>query len=148
MRARTPILRPMIALVAIVLACASCRDFTAADAVPELPAGAEPIQTPAGYAQWWGQVEQCAGRVASMSRVQFFSIPGRTSFTYHDGQYDGYWWNGVHWIVLAGEKVEDGMIVRHEMLHDLLGRGDHPAAFFQERCGAIVACNGSCRTEG
>ena len=41
-----------------------------------------------------------------------------------DGKYDGYWWNGVHWILLAGEKASDAMIVRHEMLHELLGRGE------------------------
>jgi hypothetical protein len=30
-------------------------------------------------------------------------------------------------------------------MHDLLGRGDHPAEYFQRRCGTIVACNGPCR---
>jgi hypothetical protein len=134
----------MIALIAIVLACAGCRDFVAVTVPPELPAGAQPITPPADYGQWWSAVEQCAGRIANMSRIQFFSLPGRTSFMYQDGQYDGYWWNGVHWILLAGDKVQNGMIVRHEMLHDLLGRGDHPAVYFQERCAGIVACNGTC----
>jgi hypothetical protein len=145
MRARTPAFRSMIALMTIALACADCRDFTAITSPPELPAGAQPIDPPADYAGWWSAVEQCAGRLGNMSRVQFFTVPGRTSFMYKDGQYDGYWWSQVHWIVLAGDKVQNAMIVRHEMLHDLLSRGDHPPAFFQARCGAIVACNGSCR---
>jgi hypothetical protein len=44
--------------------------------------------------------------------------------------------------------VEQGALVRHEMLHDLLGRGDHPAEFFQRRCGAVVYCNAECRADG
>ena len=46
-----------------------------------------------------------------------------------------------HVAVLAGEQVGNGMVVRHEMLHELLGRGDHPAAYFQVRCAGLVACN-------
>jgi hypothetical protein len=149
MRACTPGTRPSIALIAIVLACAGCRDLADAPAAtpPELPLGAAALDIPADYAAWWSATEQCAGRVADLSRIRWFSVPGHTSFVYGDGQYDGYWWNGVHWILLAGDKVQDGMIVRHEMLHDLLGRGDHPPAYFQERCAGVVACNEVCRAD-
>ena len=82
-----------------------------------------------------------------MSRVTWFVVPGHSSFIYGTVQYDGYWWNGVHWIILAGDKVENGMIVRHEMLHELLGRGDHPAEYFQQRCGGVVVCNEACRAD-
>jgi hypothetical protein len=43
--------------------------------------------------------------------------------------------------------VDNAAIVRHEMLHDLLGRGDHPAEYFQRRCAAVVACNEACRAD-
>ena len=133
----------------MVLSCAACRDFTAVTVAPDLPRGAEPLEPPPpDYAAWWAATEQCAGRTADISRVTWFAMPGRTSFTYQDGQYDGYWWNGVHWILLAGDKVQNGMIVRHEMLHDLLGRGDHPAKWFQERCAGVVECNEVCRADG
>jgi hypothetical protein len=143
MSRRTSTLGPTAALIAITLTCAGCRDFTAV-AAPELPAGAVTLDPLPDYVSWWSTVERCAGRKADVSRIHWFSIPGRTSFVYHDGQYDGYWWSEVHWILLAGDKVENGMIVRHEMLHDLLGRGDHPPEYFQQRCANIVACNGTC----
>jgi hypothetical protein len=146
MPARTPPTHSAIALTALVVALAGCRDF-AAPAVPALPPGAQTFVPPAEYADWWNATEQCAGRTGDMSRVRWFDVPGRTSFAYLDGQYDGYWWDQVHWIILAGDKVENGLVVRHEMLHELLGRGDHPAAYFQQRCAAIVECNETCRAD-
>jgi hypothetical protein len=53
----------------------------------------------------------------------------------------------VHWILLAGEKVTDAGIVRHEMLHELLGRGDHPARYYQQLCANVVTCNEACRED-
>ena len=115
---------------------------------PELPATAEALTPPAAYADWWRATEDCAGLHGDLSRITWFVVPGRTSFTYGAAQYDGYWWNGVHWILLAGEKVENPLVVRHEMLHELLGRGDHPAEYFQGRCAALVICNEACREDG
>ena len=148
MSARTSPLGPTVAFIAVALACAGCRDFTSAPLPPDLPDGALAIDPPSNYGAWWSATEQCAGRNGDMSRVHWFVVPGRTSFLYGGGQYDGYWWDDVHWILLAGDKLQNGMIVRHEMLHDLLGRGDHPAAYFQERCAGIVACNEVCRADG
>ena len=137
-------------IAATAFTLAACSDMATAlrrAAPPPLPDGAQALTPPTSYAQWWRDTEQCAGRTGEMSRIHWFSIPDRTSFMYLDGQYDGYWWNDVHWIILAGDKVQDAMIVRHEMLHDLLGRGDHPAAYFQERCAGVVACNDVCRAD-
>jgi hypothetical protein len=148
MSARPSSVRSTIAIGAIALACAGCRDFTAAPVAPDLPAGAQTLVPPPEYVAWWTATEKCAGRSGDLARVSWFSLPGRTSFTYLDSQYNGYWWDGVHWILLAGEKVQDGLLVRHEMLHELLGRGDHPAEYFQQRCAGIVACNDLCRADG
>jgi len=148
MTLRSLITRSSAAVAATLAMAGSCRDFPLAPVPPDLPAGAEALTPLATYADWWGETEQCAGLHGDMARVHWFVIPNRTSFVYGDGQYDGYWWNDVHWILLAGDKVTNGMIVRHEMLHELLGRGDHPAEYFQQRCGAVVACNGTCRAEG
>jgi hypothetical protein len=125
----------------------ACRDMPLAPARPDLPAGAEALTPLPTYADWWRATEQCAGLQGDLSRVSWFVVPGRTWFTYRDAQYDGYWWNGVHWIILAGEKVQNAMVVRHEMLHELLGRGDHPAEYFQERCAGLVVCNETCRSD-
>ena len=127
-------------------AAGGCREVVVLP--PELPASAEPL-TPLGvYAEWWRATEECSGRSGTLSRVRWFVVPGSDWFAYRGGRYDGYWWNDVHWITLASARVQDGAIVRHEMLHDLIGRGDHPAAYFRDRCAAIVACNGDCRADG
>jgi len=147
MSIRTLITRSSAAVAATLAMAGSCRDLPLAP-TPDLPAGAEALTPLAAYADWWKATEECAGTLGSMSRVSWFVVPNRTSFAYGDGQYDGYWWNGVHWILLAGDKVENGMIVRHEMLHELLGRGDHPAEYFQRRCGSVVVCNETCRADG
>ena len=147
MALRTLITRSSVALGATLAIAGGCRDLPLAPAAPELPAGAEVLVPLATYADWWNETEQCGGLEGDMSRVTWFVIPNRTTFVYEDGQYDGYWWNGVHWILLAGDKVANGMIVRHEMLHELLGRGDHPAEYFQERCADLVVCNDVCRAD-
>ena len=142
---RSLITRSSVALGATLAIAGGCRDLSLAPATPELPPGAETLIPLADYTDWWHATEQCAGLQGDMSRVTWFSVPNHTSFVYDNVQYDGYWWNGVHWIILAGEKVTDGMLVRHEMLHELLGRGDHPAEYFQQRCGGVVVCNDACR---
>jgi len=144
---RTLITRSSVALGATLAIAGGCRDFPLALATPELPAGAESLTPLATYTAWWQATEQCAGLRGNMARVTWFVVPNRTSFIYDDVQYDGYWWDRVHWIILAGEKVTDGMVVRHEMLHELLGRGDHPAEYFQQRCAGVVVCNDACRAD-
>jgi hypothetical protein len=123
-----------------------CRDFALAPPPPELPAGSIELVPQATYAAWWSDIERCVGKFKAMSRVSWFVVPNQASFTIGDGRYDGFWWDGVHWILLAGTRVDNPMVVRHEMLHEILGTGAHPAEFFMRRCGELVVCNGICRT--
>jgi hypothetical protein len=51
-------------------------------------------------------------------------------------------------VVLASPFIDDPGVVRHEMLHDLLNRGDHPAEYFQGKCAGVVVCNEDCRADG
>ena len=147
MTLRTLATRSSITVATTLALVSACRDAPLAPAAPRLPAGAESLTPLATYTDWWRATEDCAGRTGDMSRISWFVVPGRTSFVYGNVQYDGYWWNGVHWIVLAGDKVANGMIVRHEMLHELLGRGDHPAEYVQQRCAGVVVCNDACRAD-
>ena len=133
-----------IMLLAGLVTLGSCRDVVVLP--PELPQSAQPLTPLDMYATWWQATEDCAGVSGQMSRVRWFVVPESDSFVYRGDRYDGYWWQ-VHWITLASARVDDAAIVRHEMLHDLLGRGDHPAEYFQRRCAGIVACNGPCRLE-
>ena len=149
MTLRSLLPRTAFPLATLFALAGACRDFPLAPlAPPQLPAAAEAMTPPTTYADWWRATEECAGLQGDLARVTWFVVPGRTSFTYGNGQYDGYWWNGVHWILLAGEKVDNPLVVRHEMLHELLGRGDHPAEYFQRRCAAVVICNEACREDG
>ena len=149
MTLRSLLPRTLIPFATLFAFAGACRELPLGPPIPpELPAAAEALTPPAVYADWWRSTENCAGLQGDLSRVSWFVVPGRTSFTYGTGQYDGYWWNGVHWILLAGEKVDNPLVVRHEMLHELLGRGDHPAEYFQRRCAAVVICNEECREDG
>jgi hypothetical protein len=133
---------------AVLVLAGACRDVAvSAPVAPELPPTAQALTPPDSYADWWQNTQQCAGRQGDLSRISWFMVPDHASFLYENAKYDGYWWNGVHWILLAGEKVNDPLIVRHEMLHELLGRGDHPADYFQRRCAGLVACNEVCQAD-
>jgi hypothetical protein len=147
MALRKLITRSTLGLASAAALVGGCNDFMLAPEPPELPSGAEALVAPSTYVEWWRETERCAGVYAELKRVSWFVVPNRTSFPYRGGQYDGYWWNGVHWILLAGDKVQNAMIVRHEMLHDLLGKGNHPARYFQERCAGVVGCNEVCRAD-
>lgn len=135
-----------VMLVAIVAVAGGCRAELMV-APPDLPASAQPLTPLSTYASWWSDVERCAGLSADLARVRWFVVPHADSFNYRGTYYDGYWWSQVHWITLADAKVQNAAIVRHEMLHDLLGRGDHPAVYFQQRCATVVACNEDCRAD-
>jgi len=124
---------PFLALASLALgACADA--FAPTKAVP----GAVGIAAPAVYATWWAQVESCSGRTADLRRISWFAVPEVHYFEYRREEYNGYWW-GTHDIVLAGRHVLNAYTVRHEMLHDLLDVGEHPAEFFDDRCGALVS---------
>jgi hypothetical protein len=114
---------------------------------PPLPTGAQTLAVRAQYRTWWDDTQQCSGMRASLSRIAWFVVPDE-NFIYRGKAFDGYWWANVHWVVLASPFVDDPGIVRHEMLHDLLNRGDHPKEYFQQKCGAVVTCNAECRAEG
>lgn len=135
----------LAAMVAIATVAGGCGDL--AVVAPDLPPSAEPLSPLAVYDDWWRATQECSGRSGTLARVSWFVVRGSDSFAYRGVRYDGYWWNGVHWITLAESRVQDPGIVRHEMLHDLLGRGDHPAEFFQQRCRTIVVCNEDCRAD-
>lgn len=103
-----------------------------------LPSGVIPFEAPAVYAQWWADVEACSGRTGDMERVNWFVVPNSKWFTIRGVAYDGYWFEYHHEIVLPSANVKDSLVVRHEMLHDLLNDGEHPREYFVERCGVVL----------
>ena len=104
-----------------------------------LPSGSVPMIAPETYARWWAETEACSGRKGTIKRVNWYMVPNSDFFWYGGETYDGYWFRYHHQIILASASIPDSNVVRHEMLHDLLDDGNHPAEFFQKRCGGVVA---------
>jgi hypothetical protein len=118
----------------------ACVDLTG----PDLPAGAQRMDPPPYYAEWWRMTEQCSALGGDFERVRWYMVPRVNAFD--DGLAGKYLTNGG--IVVAEGHVMDGPVVRHEMLHAIRKRGGHPRGDFVNRCGGIVSCEGSCLREG
>jgi hypothetical protein len=97
------------------------------------PAGAAPFTPPAAYRAWWSVIAVCAGISGDFDRVEWYQVPDATyPCPAYAGRCAG-WWRPPHDIYLAEVWLADRQLVEHEMLHDLLQRGDHPPVF--EACG-------------
>lgn len=97
------------------------------------PGGAVPFTPPAVYQTWWSAIEACAGLWGNFDRLEWYEVAG-TDYPCpsYEGRCDG-WWQPPHAIYLAHRWRDDRQLVEHEMLHDLLQRGDHPPVF--QACG-------------
>lgn len=127
---------------ALLLVSLGCGDATA-----PLPNGAvEMAVIPSQYPMWWSITEQCSGLRGDMSRISWYVVPGQKVLN-EDGD-DGLYYTNSHRIVLAGVDVDSGRVVRHEMLHALIGAVGHPAGYFQRACGAAVDCQSNCIRDG
>lgn len=125
------------AALLLTLAVAACDSPTAPPA-PALPTtGVYEFDPPAEYPYWWSLVEQCAGRQAPLAMMTWYQ--DSTVITLDGVKYDGYWWHDGERILLAAGLQDYGPTVRHEMLHAILDRGDHPLEYFADRCAALVA---------
>lgn len=109
----------------------------------DFPATAVPLATPILYRSWWQIVEQCSGRKRPIDAVRWYHVkPGE--LTIRGETAAGAWFVDGNRIVLTAGTLREGPLVRHEMLHAILETGDHPKEFFQQRCGAELACGGEC----
>jgi hypothetical protein len=126
----------------LAILCSGCFDPSG----PVPPSEAELLApVPVEYAAWWGLVERCAGTRASFASVRFLTVdsatvPGTESAT-------AAWYSRTNEIVLGADRVSDGPVVRHEMLHAILGQTAHSRKYFIERCAGLVACSGHCVRE-
>src|SRR5260221_14753061 len=88
------------------------------------PEGDTPFQPPAVYREWWAKTQACSGRKADFNRIRWALVPGN-SFPCKSGQCVGHWEsNGEIWI--ASDWKDNEMVVRHEILHALIGEPGHP----------------------
>jgi len=96
------------------------------------PVGDVPLDPPPIYREWFAKTEACSGRIGNFDRLRWSVIEGH-SFSCSSGECAGHWRTNHH-IFLAGDWVLDEMVVRHEMLHDILDRTGHPDPPFGEGC--------------
>lgn len=96
------------------------------------PEGAVPYDPPPIYQQWWRETEACSGRRGSLQSIDWAYIPGY-AFSCPSGRCVGRWEPSSR-IYVAEAYRRDELVVRHEMLHALLGRAGHPNPPFGIGC--------------
>jgi len=96
------------------------------------PQGDVPLDPPPVFREWWDKTQACSGLQGNFDRVSWSVIEG-PSFACSSGQCAGHWRKDHH-IFLASDWAADEMVVRHEMLHDLIGLPGHPAPPFGKGC--------------
>ncbi len=89
---------------------AACSEPTS----PEVPGRVE-FAPPDVYADWWEQIERCAGEEGDYDRVRWFRVDRFQDRPTLLGQ-----WNSNHEITIRADLLDAFPIVAHEMLHDLL----------------------------
>jgi hypothetical protein len=109
---------------------------------PPLDTRAVPLQLPAVYARWFEMTKSCSGLSGSLSDITWYQIPGVDIVA--EPNVSSYWSGGSNRIVLAGGVILNGSIVRHEMLHSLLGIDGHPRDYFLDKCAGAVTCSSAC----
>jgi hypothetical protein len=87
---------------------------------------------PDQYRIWWEKTQACSGLSGDFDRVRWEVVPGQ-SFRCGGGQCAGHWQSDHH-IFIASDYTDHEMVVRHEMLHDLIGHSGHPNPPFGEGC--------------
>lgn len=140
---KKPVLRIAALSLTLVAFPASCGDNIVD---PKLPAGAVQFTPPAHYATWWEMTKSCSGRSGSMESVTWYQIPADL-FVLDGKSVSAYWSAGSNQIVLSSGVLDDGQVVRHEMLHALLGEKGHSREDFLQNCAGYVTCTTGCVTD-
>ena len=106
---------------------------------PRFPPAAIAIAPSSQYRTWWSVVESCSGRRSTFESVTWYTIPvGQLKVKGEMAA--GAWFPSGNRIVITDSWKREGALVRHEMLHAVLQTASHPAEFFQQKCGQVVAC--------
>lgn len=107
-----------------------------------LPSEAIAFVPPASYRVHWRVTEFCSGLSGSYDRLRWYRTSGSAST---GGPYaDGTYYPDGHRIVLSESALEDGSVIRHEMLHALQPTIERHTPNFMVACRGVVSCNGDC----
>jgi hypothetical protein len=100
------------------------------------------------YAQWWAETQACALRTGDVASIRWYVVPGVAHFRTVRGDGVASYHAATRRIVVAEEALLSGPVVRHEMLHALLGDvAGHPGDAFLGDCAGVVSCRAECRRE-
>ena len=123
------------------LAAAAGLAAPACEVVTAPPANAQRMEALPDYATWWTEVEACSRLSGDFASIEWYEVPADPDdggFFCKDaaGESCAGEWSEPHSIYLAGPSavypsgyVADEWTVKHEMLHDLVGRPGHPEQF-------------------
>ena len=106
-----------------------------------LPNGARTFVPEAVFRDWWHEMELCSGRTARYDDVTWFVVPGEDPFRVpnHAAPVAGYWDPAANRIVvLQYLPNRRAPTIRHEALHAILRRVNHPVAYFETKCGPVI----------
>ncbi len=111
MTRRRGALVPFLVPWAVTL-CVACGDSFTATIEDRRPF--DPLPT---YADWWGRTEECSGRSGDLPRIEWYLASSIVA----DGKLARARWSPPHDIVVVQGNQTEERLIRHEMLHDLLG---------------------------
>ena len=119
--------------LALALSAAAC----STEPTPVQIEGAQAVAALPDYQAWWSATEQCSGLRGNFRELEFYQVPNVSSFSSPIGTVVGLWNQSgpANRITLAGNYLDNELVVRHEMLHALLEREGHPVEYFVTRCG-------------
>jgi hypothetical protein len=89
--------------------------------------------------------ESCSGKQGDLRSIKWYVVPNATSIDLNGESVQGETIGNR--IVLVDKFRLDGPLVRHEMLHALLGVGGHPRSAFLDACEDVVVCDSVCEAD-
>jgi hypothetical protein len=118
-----------LAGVLVLIGCSSTTAPTVGDGIQRLDA-------PAIYRTWYSEVKACSGLTGNYDAL---TLRTATNIAVGNDVFSGYW-TPPHTITIRFETVwlYDETLIKHEFLHDVLQRGDHPAQYFNGVCGNLL----------
>ena len=94
----------------------------------------EPMASvPEAYREWTADVAECMGHtpafaVGRFERIRWYTSPSIVNR--ESGEEALGLWTEPHKIVIRSDHTRDERVVKHELIHDLLGSGAHRSAYF------------------
>lgn len=125
---------PLLVLAAL-LAASGCDPIVGLE--DTLPPNAVRMEPGPDYAVWYAQTEVCAGVSGDFEAVRWFEVPGERWWDPLRQQFAIATWRRPHDIYITTAHLGDELVVKHEVVHDLLRGGDQDDVRF-EQCSQIT----------